>query len=74
MFVRWENVLDILTDYSVNNNFMETFKYTPNNEKITLCMQNEFIRYIFSNVLSKLPIHSTLCNICLQRLFRTMAG
>jgi len=47
-FIRWENLMDVLTHYSVNNSFMETFKHTANNEKINLCMQNEFIRYIIS--------------------------
>jgi len=42
-FIRWENVMDILTHYAENNSFMETFKHTANNEKVKLCMQNEFI-------------------------------
>lgn len=46
-FIRWENVMDILTHYGENNSFMETFKHTANNEKVNLCMQNEFIRYLF---------------------------
>lgn len=46
-FIRWDYVMDILTHYSVNKSFMEAFKHTPNNEKVKLCMQNEFIRYIF---------------------------
>lgn len=44
MFVQWEHLMDILTHYSVKNSFIDTFKHTANNEKVNLCMQNEFIR------------------------------
>lgn len=47
MFVRWESLMDILTQHSIVNNFMETFKNTVNDEKIKLCMKNNLIRYIF---------------------------
>lgn len=45
MFVQWEHLLDILTNYSLNNNFMEKFNNTANNEKVMLCMQDKFIRF-----------------------------
>lgn len=45
MFVQWDQLMDILTHYSLNNNFMETFNHAANNEKVTVCMQNEFIRF-----------------------------
>lgn len=44
MFVPWESLMDILTHYSVKNNYIETFKHTVNNEKVSICMKNEFIR------------------------------
>jgi len=67
-FIRWENVMDILTHYGVNNSFMETFKLTANNEKVNLCMQNEFIRYTFfftTVVLQDQHIIFTVCDQCL---------
>lgn len=63
-FIRWDNVMDILTHYAENNSFMETFKHTANNEKVNLCMQNEFIRYsIFftTDVLQDQYIIFTVC-------------
>lgn len=44
MFVQWDGLMDIITRFSITNGFMETFKNTANNEKVTLCMQNDFIR------------------------------
>lgn len=46
MFVPWEYLTDILTRHSVVNSFMETFERTANDEKITLCMQNDLIRLV----------------------------
>lgn len=61
-FIRWENVMDILTHYGVNNSFMETFKHTAHNEKVNLCMQNEFIRYsFFYNCCIARSIHHIYC-------------
>jgi len=62
-FIRWENVMDILTHYAENNSFMETFKHTANNEKVNLCMQNEFIRYLFfsHNCCITRSIHHIYC-------------
>lgn len=61
-FIRWENLMDILTHYSVNNSFMETFKHTANNEKINLCMQNEFIRSCLEKWLDDSKFNESLKN------------
>ncbi|CAH1725534.1 SET and MYND domain-containing protein 4-like [Aphis gossypii] len=61
-FIRWENLMDVLTHYSVNNSFMETFKHTANNEKINLCMQNEFIRSCLEKWLDDSKFNESLKN------------
>lgn len=57
MFVQWDNLTDILTHYSTNNSFMETFKHTVNSEKISLCMQNDFIRYFLTDILNQFSLY-----------------
>lgn len=51
MFVQWDGLMDVITRFSVNNGFLETFKHTANNEKVNLCVQSDFIRYIFISLI-----------------------
>lgn len=46
MFSQWDGLMDVLTDFSIKSGFMETFKNTANNEKVALCTQSDFIRYL----------------------------
>ncbi|XP_060860952.1 SET and MYND domain-containing protein 4-like isoform X1 [Metopolophium dirhodum] len=61
-FIRWDYVMDILTHYGVTKSFMEAFKHTPNNEKVKLCMQNEFIRSFLEKWLDEPKFNDSLKN------------
>ncbi|XP_015369170.1 PREDICTED: uncharacterized protein LOC107165455 [Diuraphis noxia] len=73
-FIRWENVMDILTHYAENNSFMETFKHTANNEKVNLCMQNDFIRNCLEKWLDDPKFNDSLKNSTKSKEIRLLAN
>ncbi|KAL4132470.1 hypothetical protein QTP88_009613 [Uroleucon formosanum] len=73
-FIRWENVMDILTHYGENNSFMETFKHTANNEKVNLCMQNKFIRSCLEKWLDDPKFNDSLKNATKSKEIRLAAN
>lgn len=54
MFVPWDGMLEIITQHSSKNKFLEQFEHTAHDKKISLCMENSFIRYFIHNRCTKL--------------------
>lgn len=54
MFVPWDSLLKIITDHCLKNKFLDNFEHTTHSKKISLCVENGFIRYFIHDRFPKL--------------------
>ncbi|XP_050422098.1 SET and MYND domain-containing protein 4-like [Adelges cooleyi] len=63
MFVKWDELMDIITDYSVQNKLLEKFCDTAHDKKVNFCMSNTFIRSCIDRWLDSPEFDNSLKNV-----------
>lgn len=49
MLYSWERMMDIITQHSTNSNFLDVFNRAASNEKVAVCLLDDFARCLFYN-------------------------
>ncbi|XP_050540761.1 SET and MYND domain-containing protein 4-like isoform X2 [Daktulosphaira vitifoliae] len=62
MFVKWDDLMDIITDYSIKKGLIEIFNTLENEKKVGFCLNNEFIRNCLERWLDSPEFNNSLKN------------
>ncbi|VVC39982.1 Tetratricopeptide repeat,Zinc finger, MYND-type,Tetratricopeptide-like helical domain,SET domain [Cinara cedri] len=74
MFVPWDSLLEIITHYSSKNKFLDIFGRTTHDKKISLCMEDTFIRNCLEQWLASDEFNDSLKNTEKSKFIRFKAN